>query len=185
MTDVTATELPPSPAGRSRLWWAVLIVSLALNLLAVGAVIAHVIMGPPPPERIEGYSSLQILPRRFVSDLQGDRKDMIVGILRKFRGEFRSRRAEMRANTEKIATALEAEPYNPEAVIAAIDQFAATGRLMIDGGVMTVKSVLEVLTPEERKILAKRIRERAERRRQPRREQGDKSTGSDSSSIAP
>jgi len=171
MSDMTAEATPAARTGRSRLWWIVLIASLALNLLAVGAVIAHWIHGPPPPGRIEGYSSLQILPRQFVSDLQGERRDIIVGILRKFRGEFRERRAEMRANTEKIAQALEAEPYNPEAVTAAIDQFAATGRLMIDGGVLTVKTVIEVLTPEERKLLAQRIRERDERRRQQRRQQ--------------
>jgi len=171
MSDVTASVNPPVQSGRARLWWIVLIVSLALNLAAIGTVIAHLIMGPPPPERIEGFSSLQILPRSFVSDLKGERRDAIVGILRKFRGEFRARRAEMRANTEKIASALEAEPYDPEAVTQAIDQFSATGRLMIDGGVLTVKSVIEVLTPEERKLLSKSIRERDERRRRPRKEQ--------------
>lgn len=170
MSDVTASVNPPAQPGRARLWWFVLIVSLALNLVAIGTVIAHLIMGPPSPERIEGYSSLQILPRGFVSDLKGERRDLIVGILRKFRGEFRARRAEMRANTEKIAVALEAEPYDPEAVTHAIDQFAATGRLMIDGGVLTVKTVIDELTPDERKLLAKSIRERDERRRKPRKE---------------
>jgi uncharacterized membrane protein len=173
MSEVTANISPPAAAGRPRLWWAVLIGSLGLNLIAIGTVIAHIIMGPPPPERIEGYSSLQILPRSFVSDLKGERRDVIVGILRKFRGEFRERRAEMRANTEKIAQALEAEPYDPEAVTRAIGQFAGTGRMMIDGGVLTVKSVIEVLTPDERKLLAKRIRERDERRRRPRKEKAD------------
>jgi len=173
MSDMTASASPTVSSGRARLWWIVLIVSLALNLLAVGAVIAHLIMGPPPPERIEGYSSLQILPRAFVSDLKGERRTVIVDILRKFRGEFRARRAEMRANTEKIAAALEAEPYDPEAVEHAIDQFSATGRLMIDGGVLTVKSVIEVLTPDERKLLAKSIRERDERRRRPRKERSN------------
>ncbi|MBL8906504.1 MAG: periplasmic heavy metal sensor [Rhizobiales bacterium] len=172
MSDLTASEIPPVQAGRARLWWIVLIVSLALNLAAIGVVVAHLIIGPPPPpDRIEGYSSLQILPRAFVSELKGERRDLVIGILRKFRGEFRARRAEMRANTEKIAAALEAEPYDPESVEHAIDQFSATGRLMIDGGVLTVKSVIEVLTPDERKLLAKRIRERDERRRRPRREQ--------------
>lgn len=170
MSEVTASASSATQSGRARLWWIVLLVSLALNLAAIGVVTAHLIMGPPPPERIEGFSSLQILPRSFVSDLKGERRDVIVGILRKFRGEFRARRAEMRANTEKIAAALEAEPYDPEAVAHAIDQFSATGRLMIDGGVLTVKSVIEVLTPEERKLLAKSIRERDERRRRPRKE---------------
>ncbi len=170
MSDVTATMNPAAQPRRARLWWIVLIVSLALNLVAFGTVIAHLIIGPPPPERIEGYSSLQILPRGFVSDLKGERRDLVLGILRKFRGEFRSRRAEMRGNTEKIAAALEAEPYDPEAVTHAIDQFSATGRLMIDGGVLTVKSVIEVLTLEERKLLAKSIRERDERRRKTRKE---------------
>ena len=45
---------------------------------------------------------------------------------------------------------------------------------MIDGGVMTVKSVIEVLTPEERKVLAKRIRERDQQRRRPKRDQRDR-----------
>ena len=173
MSEATASIDPPAKTARPRLWWAVLVGSLALNLVAIGTVIAHLIIGPPPPERIEGYSSLQILPRSFVSDLKGDRRDMIVGILRRFRGEFRERRAEMRANTEKIAQMLEAEPYDPDAVTKAIDQFAGTGRMMIDGGVLTVKSVIEVLTPDERKLLAKRIRERDERRRRPRKEQRD------------
>jgi len=175
MSELTVSVNPPAQSGRARLWWIVLVVSLALNLAAIGTVIAHLIMGPPPPERIEGFSSLQILPRGFVSDLRGERRDLVVGILRKFRGEFRARRAEMRANTEKIATALEAEPYDPEAVAHAIDQFSATGRLMIDGGVLTVKSVIEVLTPDERKLLAKSIRARDERRRRPRKEQTSKS----------
>jgi hypothetical protein len=173
MSDMTASVNPAAPSGRARLWWIVLIVSLALNFAAIGIVVAHLILGPPPPpDRIEGYSSLQILPRGFVSDLKGDRRDLILGILRKFRGEFRARRAEMRDNTEKIAAALEAEPYDAEAVTHAIDQFAATGRLMIDGGVLTVKTVIEELTSDERKLLAKSIRERDERRKRPRKEQG-------------
>lgn len=177
MSEVTASINPQASAGRSRLWWGILVASLALNLIAIGTVVAHLILGPPPPpDRIEGYSSLQILPRSFVSDLKGERRDVILGILRKFRGDFRERRAEMRANTEKIAEALEAEPYDPEAVTHAIDQFAGTGRLMIDAGVFTVKSVIEVLTPEERKLLAKRIRERDERRRRPRKDQDDNKT---------
>jgi hypothetical protein len=176
MSDQTANLTPPDGSRRARLWWIVLIVSLALNLAAIGVVIAHLIIGPPPPpERIEGFSSLQILPRSFVSDLQGERRDLIVGILRKFRGEFRSRRAEMRANIEKIAATLEAEPYDPEAVTHAIDQFAATGRLMIEGGVLTVKTVIDQLTPDERKLLAKSIRERDERRRKSRKERDNTS----------
>jgi hypothetical protein len=116
---------------------------------------------------------MQILPRKFVSDLDGERRREVVGILRKYRGEFRERRAEMRAATERIALALVAEPYDPTAVTAAIDEFAATGRLMIDGGVTTVKSVIAQLTPEERRLLAERIRERANRRKSPDRDRGN------------
>jgi hypothetical protein len=36
---------------------------------------------------------------------------------------------------------------------------------MIDGGVTTVKSVIEQLSAEERRLLAERIRERANRRK--------------------
>jgi hypothetical protein len=73
----------------------------------------------------------------------------------------------MRAATERIAAALVAEPYDPMAVTVAIDEFASTGRLMIDGGVTTVKSVITQLTPDERRLLAERIRERANRRKSP------------------
>jgi hypothetical protein len=166
MSETAANGTAPAN-GRWSFWRIVLFVSLALNLLAAGAIIAHLAFGPPPPDRIEGFSSMQILPRKFVSDLTGERRREVVSILRKYRGEFRERRTEMRAATERIAVALVAEPYDPMAVTAAIDEFASTGRLMIDGGVTTVKSVIVQLTPDERRLLAERIRERANRRKSP------------------
>ena len=168
----TAAPVTTPAAGRWRIWRIALFASLAVNLLAAGAIIAHLAFGPPPPDRIEGFSSMQILPRKFVSGLEGERRQLIVGVLRKYRGQFRERRAEMRAATERIAAALVAESYDPGAVTEAIDQFAATGRTMIDGGVTTVKSVIDQLTPDERRLLAERIRERANRRKTTDRDRG-------------
>jgi hypothetical protein len=64
-----------------------------------------------------------------------------------------------------LATALEAEPYDPLRVKSAIDSFSAKNVGLIASGAEAAMTLIDRLTPEERKRLAIHIRERADRGR--------------------
>ena len=75
--------------------------------------------------------------------------------------QFRDGRAAARDSAAKLADTLGAEPYDEAAVKAVADEFARSGTGMITQGVEAAVQFVARLTPEERRQLALRIRERA------------------------
>jgi uncharacterized membrane protein len=159
---VDAQDAAPTPlrSSASRWWMALLVVSLALNLLVAG-VVAMRFFAPERLERFIGAGYSPLIPRRFMSDLPADRRKAIGDLLRKNRGAFHDDFAAMRKFTGQLADALEHEPYDETAVTAAIEAHAKVVDGMIDRGAAVTIEAIGQLSPEERALLAKRIRERA------------------------
>ncbi len=170
MSD-TGTPVPPSVR---RIPWlkAALIASLAVNLLFIGAGVTRFMLREQP-DRISGLSQMQIIPRKFFSELDGPRKAELLGVFREFRPAFRDGRRAARQEIAVIAAALEAEPYDAARVKAAIDGFSARSESLVASGGQAALTLIERLTPEERKLLARHIRQRSERGREMKGERGN------------
>jgi len=157
------TETPPAdqPTGRRWTWWQVLlIVSLALNLL-IGAAAATRFFYHPRHERMTGMSYLHLVPRKFFADLGSPRREELLGHIKEQRERFREGRRKSRQAAESLADALDAAPYDEARVRAALDQFTGNGVDQIGIGAKAALDLIARLSPEERIMLAKRIRERA------------------------
>ena len=156
-----------TPVVAKRRWsWGrlLLVASLALNLLVGGAIAARFAF-PDRVGRMEGLSFAQLLPRRFFGDLSRERRKELLDVLKTYRDRFKSGRDRMEQASLVIADALEAEPYDPAATQAAVNGFAAIGGTLINDGAKVAMDVLAKLSPEERKLLAQRLRERGHGRK--------------------
>lgn len=154
---------PPATAAPSRpsRWWkALLIASLAFNVL-IGATVATRFFVKERIERVTGAGYIQLVPRKFLADLPGERRRELLAVFREFRDEFRDGRQAARDSAAKLADALDAEPYDAAAVKAVTDEFARSGSGLIGHGVEAALQFMAKLTPAERRQLALRIRERA------------------------
>jgi Spy/CpxP family protein refolding chaperone len=141
-----------------------LVVSLAVNLLFIGGGVTRFLMRDPP-DRVAGLSQVQIIPRKFFSDLDSARKAELLGVFRQMSPSFREGRRALRADLALIAAALDAEPYDQARVQAAIDSFSAHSENLAASGGQAALKLIGMLTPEERKLLATQIRQRQEKGR--------------------
>ena len=158
--DVTNPKSRYWPAQGSRWWSALLIASLALNLF-VGGAVATRILRHDGPERFVGASYTQLIPRRFFAEIDRERRRALLDILKQYRKDFRADREGTEAAAAKLADALLIEPYDVEKVKLVVNEFASqTGKLAARGGDAAL-DMIALLTPEERKILAQAIRDRA------------------------
>lgn len=158
---MSAEPVTSGPPRRRLNWWSVLlVVSLALNVFVIGAAAAR-LMFPPPPERFVGATYAQIVPRRFLSDLDRDRRHELLALLRQYRDDFSEGRLAARQITVALADALETEPYDAKKAEAAIGLYAETGNKLVSHGQRAALQFISVLTPEERKLMALHLRNRA------------------------
>jgi uncharacterized membrane protein len=157
-----STEQPiTSPPPKRRFSWTsvLLIVSLALNVFVLGAGAARFFF-PPPPERYVGATYAQLVPRRFLGDLDRERRRELLKVLRKYTTDFRDSRKAAQQISEDLALALEAEPYDQLKVAAAIQAYADTGIQLVSHGQQATLDFVSQLSPAERKMMAVRLRER-------------------------
>ena len=159
---MTAEQPAASPNPKRRVTWtsALLIASLALNVFVLGAGAARFFF-PPPPERFVGATYAQLVPRRFLADLDRQRRKELLAILRKYTTDFRDSRLAARQFSAALADAMETEPYDQQKVAAAIQAYAETGNQLVSHGQKAAMDFISVLTAEERKMMAVRLRERA------------------------
>lgn len=163
MSDAGATAGHPPRPSAMRWLPALLVVSLALNLL-VGGAIAVRVLAPDRIERFTGTRFSPLIPRTFLADLPDERRKEFTSILNRNRGEFREAFAAMRASATKFADALQAEPYDEARVLAAITEYGTRGTALIQRGNGVAAEVVRKLTPEERTLLAVKVRERTAQR---------------------
>ena len=158
--DGTISKSRYWPAQGSRWWSALLIGSLAINLFIGGAVATRIIRHDGP-ERFIGASYTQLIPRRFFAELPGERRRVLLDIIKKYRKDFRADREGSEAAAAKLADALLIEPYDVEKVKLVVNEFAGqTGKLAARGGDAAL-DIIALLSPDVRKILAEAIRDRA------------------------
>ena len=138
-----------------------LVASLGLNLVIIGMVVSHGFMDKRGPGRIQATSWSQLLPRGFFMQLEDDRRRALLDDLKVHNSNFRKGRGELRNRAAAVADALEAEPYDATRLAAAITQFGDEGKRLMDEGSTVAVGIISKLTPEERKILAAEIRQRA------------------------
>ena len=160
--DGTTTKSRYWPGQGSRWWSALLIASLALNLL-IGAAIATRFFTHGGPQRFIGAGYTQLIPRGFFAEMPRDRRKILLDILRQYRKDFRAEREGTESVAAKLADVLVSEPYDVEKVKLVVGEFATqSGKLAARGGDAAL-DIIGRLTPEERKILAEAIRDRANR----------------------
>jgi Spy/CpxP family protein refolding chaperone len=114
---------------------------------------------------------------RFLSDLPDDRRREFLDLLKSRREVFRQSRSGMRDVALRFAEALERNPYDEAQVSQAIEDFTKLSTQMVDSGTLVTLQIVQKLTPEERSLLAKQVRERVDRMRDRRskklKDQGD------------
>ncbi len=158
--DGTTSKSRYMPAQGSRWWTALLIASLALNLFIGGAVATRVLRHDKP-ERFVGAGYTQLIPRQFFAELPRERRRVLLDILKQYRKDFRSDRDASESVAVKLADALVSEPYDVEKIKLVVSEFAGqTGKLASRGGDAAL-DIIGLLSPDERKILAEAIRNRA------------------------
>lgn len=145
--------------GRWRLFWTgLLVLSLMLNLLIAGLMIGH-FWQLGPQGRAGGPAYGQFAPGRFFADLARDRRHELGSALRASKQDIQKLRGQSDDNAQKLATELGQENYDPTKVNALIDGFTTGPESVAAGGGKVLKDFYAKLTPDERKQLAKDIRE--------------------------
>jgi len=158
------TDAPPGAPAASRFrthWVSILLVlSLALNLLFLGGGVTRYMMHEPPG-RMTGISEMQLIPRKFFGDISQQRRSELLAVFKDFRGEFRDGRAARQQLAVDLAMALEAEPYDAERVKQAVEAFTSRSSGLIARGGDAAVAFIGKLDDSERRLLARRIRERS------------------------
>jgi Heavy-metal resistance len=145
------------PQLRSRWWTAMLALSLMVNLLIAGALLARGIgprlgMGGPQD------NIAQLIPRKFIADMPTERRQEIILFLRDFRKDMKALSEQSQATTAKLADRL--ENYDAADAKSLVDSIVVQiGNLAAKRGEV-LSALIAKLTPEERANLAKAIRER-------------------------
>jgi uncharacterized membrane protein len=161
MTDQTPSV---KPASRSKWWKALLVASLALNLLIGGAVATRLFV-KGPADRIMGASYTQLIPRSFFAEMPRERRRVLLDILKNYRDDFRNGRQASEQVAAKLADVIAAEPYDVAKVKQVVGEFVGQNNTLVLRGGDAVMDILTALTPEERQLLAKVIRDRPTRKK--------------------
>ncbi|MEI7598779.1 MAG: periplasmic heavy metal sensor [Aestuariivirga sp.] len=159
------SETTPEVARKPINWLVVtLVASLAVNLLVAGAAAARWYVGAGP-ERYARLTQTQLIPRFFFRDLDRARRMELLGVLKTQDKQVREGRRAVKAQVTELADALETEPYDQARVTAAVEGFTAKSEALFMTGGEAALSVIDQLTPEERKMMAQHLRNREDRGR--------------------
>ena len=140
-----------------------LIASLAFNLLIVGVFVGAV-AGHDRGSRYWNPSGISIRP--LISALPHDKKHELLGKLREVRnGEANDARAILGQNVEMLASAIEADPYDAEAVHSAFQQQRDSLGQLGERGHSAIVEVISELSPTERIALAEAFRDNVRSRK--------------------
>ena len=161
MSEMNEAQAPPAtPQRRFGRTGALLLASLAINLVFVGGGVTRFFMHERP-DRMSGISEMQLIPRKFFGDIDRDRRGELLGVFKGYRGEFRDGREARRQLAAALADALEATPYDEVKVKAAVEAFSTRSSELIARGGNAALEFIGKLNDKERRDLARRIRERS------------------------
>jgi hypothetical protein len=155
----------PSPSPPRRRWLVPLLVaSVAVNLIIVGAAVSEQFWSHGG--RKSSHSAADLMPRSFFRGLDDERREELVEVFRTRKTEWREERRALSDAAAALADALEREPFETQPALSAIADHAAPSHRLVDLGAGAATDLVEALTPEERRDLAKAIRQRIEEDRQ-------------------
>lgn len=154
---MSETQTPEAEVGRWNWLKIALVASLAVNLLFGGAAVARLLTGDAPV-RFAMLSQVQLVPRKFLGELDGERRRELLDVIRPYNKIFRDGRLRVRAEITAIAEALEAEPYDSVKVTAALSRFRAESVDLVDEGGRAALDMFAKLSADERKLLARHLR---------------------------
>lgn len=147
------------PGLRSH-WWTVLLgLSLMANLL-IGGLMLGQRYRHGAGDRLAVSAAAQLIPRKFFFDLPGERRQELLKIVRDNMKELRGLRDGSAESVMQLATALEAEPFDADAVRTAVESYSIGKESLAVRSSTIVRDLIARLTPDERKSLASAIRER-------------------------
>ena len=158
----TAGEQPP----RTRRWvWVLLAASLAVNLLIVGAIAGHILLGGPERHFAgRGGPPIMAAIRQLMREMPGDRRKIVREIIKKHRPAIKPLRAARRKARSAAEKELTAQPFDKA-------KFESALRAVHDAKIKLRKTatpmlleIIEVLTPQEREKFLKAVKKRHARR---------------------
>ena len=161
MTVTETTTAPPGTPRRFNWLKIALVASLAVNLLFIGGGVARIYFDGPP-ERMSGMSQMQLIPRKFFGELDRSRRLELLKVFKDFSPRFHDGRKAARDEAVNLAAALETETYDPARVKAVIDAFSQRSDVLVAAGGEAALTLIGKLSPDERKLLARHIRQRDE-----------------------
>lgn len=161
MTD-GADQSPAPVQGHSRLRL-FLMISLALNLLVIGALIGTA--GWRKYGHWHGVRGEDFGLIGFARALPGERGDAVRKLLKDGRSSLKPLKREIFAAREAAAEVLGAEPYNRDALKAAIEKIGDAERTFKDSGLTVFLNAVEQMTPEERRALSEKWKKKRGRGR--------------------
>ncbi|NNE82083.1 MAG: periplasmic heavy metal sensor [Silicimonas sp.] len=157
------TDTPPEKPRRS---WikAILFVSLALNLLVVGAIVGRFLSpdGPRSRDRVEGPVR-SVIGEPFVRALSWDDRRALLEDLKSETPRIRETRENLRQRFEAFLVALRADPFVPEDIGRLLEDQRQVAKGRQELGEMLLLRRLEAMSAEERAAYADRL-ERSLRR---------------------
>ena len=150
---------------KSRIWLRLLLgLSLALNLLVVGIVAGWMVSKGPgrtPDDVNRTARSLGLEP--FVRALAPMDRVALVRSAREERDGLRENRRALRARFERLVDAIRAEPYDPAAVRAVLEEQRGSIKERQEIGERLLLERLDAMTPEDRATYAERLEEELKR----------------------
>jgi uncharacterized membrane protein len=156
MSETTSNE-PGKP--RRRWMGPLLIVSLAVNLLVLGAVSSwawrHGAHGPWHGSRSSTERILWLVPEA--------KRDAAAAIIARYQGEQDARAAEVKAAEDAVIAVLRAEPFSRPALEQALSR-TGSAELARRLQPAMLAEIVETLSPAERKMLADNVEQLMERR---------------------
>ncbi|MGR3461639.1 MAG: periplasmic heavy metal sensor [Roseovarius sp.] len=151
--------------GQGRGWRIILIASLALNLVVVGAIGGWLWRHGTGPYRDRGPHSARLAtlggPLTFALDAEG--RAAIAARLRKERGAHEARRAALRESFEALLTDLRMKPFDPARVTARLDAQRVQVAERFAAGHAALVAHLAAMGDAERAAYADRLEEKVRR----------------------
>lgn len=162
-TEVAATPPPAGGNGKERRLRLLLIASVAVNLLVIGAIVGTALTWKRHGWRHGGLRGEDFGLMALTRSMPAERRDPIRKALRQERAKLRPLWDDVGAARLEAAGVLGAEPFDRARLKDAIGKIAEAEGKLKAAGVETFLDAAEQLTSEERKELSDRWRKRAER----------------------
>ena len=157
----------------------VLLVSVALNGLLAGVILAKKTNPVPGPEQVGAPRAVSIStpadPRRVLRQLSPERRRAVLksamqAVPRKDRQQFRELRTALGKAEQAVFEAASAEDYDPDALRTALQDLSAARAKLGQASDLLLANIWTQLTPAERKTALDAMATRKQRQRKMRRQ---------------